>query len=89
MDRYDPEAVKRLFDDMASAYGRTNLISSFGFTVRWRNQVVADLPLNSATVVVDLMSGMGELWRSLAPQLPSRARVIGIVGSTLDGRRRS
>nr|WP_291984925.1 class I SAM-dependent methyltransferase [Luteitalea sp.] len=53
-------------------------MSSFGFTVRWRNQVVADLPLSSTTVVVDLMSGMGELWRSLAPQLSSTARLIGI-----------
>ena len=50
---------------MASTYGHVNLISSFGFTARWRHQAVAGLPLESAECVVDLMSGMGELWRSL------------------------
>jgi ubiquinone/menaquinone biosynthesis C-methylase UbiE len=63
---------------MASTYGHVNLISSFGFTARWRHQVVAGLPLASAGCVVDLMSGMGELWRSLARDLPASARVIGI-----------
>jgi ubiquinone/menaquinone biosynthesis C-methylase UbiE len=63
---------------MASTYGHVNLISSFGFTARWRRQVVARLPLASAECVVDLMSGMGELWRSLAPSLPASARVIGV-----------
>ena len=63
---------------MASTYGHVNLISSFGFTARWRRQGVAQLPLASAECVVDLMSGMGELWRSLAPSLPASARVIGV-----------
>ena len=76
--RYDPDAIRSLFDDMASTYGHVNLISSFGFTARWRDQTVADLPLNSAECVVDLMSGMGELWRSLAATLPASARVVGV-----------
>jgi demethylmenaquinone methyltransferase/2-methoxy-6-polyprenyl-1,4-benzoquinol methylase len=63
---------------MASTYGHVNLISSFGFTARWRHQAVADLPLASAGCVVDLMSGMGELWRSLATALPRSARVVGV-----------
>lgn len=76
--RYDTESIRLLFDDMAVTYGRVNLISSFGFTVRWRNQVVDGLPLASAECVVDLMSGMGELWRSLARSLPASARVVGV-----------
>jgi ubiquinone/menaquinone biosynthesis C-methylase UbiE len=76
--RYDPDAIRSLFDDMASTYGHVNLISSFGFTARWRDQTVADLPLNSAECVVDLMSGMGELWRSLALALRPSTRVVGI-----------
>ena len=76
--RYDPESVRALFDDMATTYGHVNLISSFGFTARWRHQAVAGLPLASAACVVDLMSGMGELWRSLAAGLPESAQVIGI-----------
>jgi ubiquinone/menaquinone biosynthesis C-methylase UbiE len=63
---------------MASTYGYINLISSFGFTARWRRQAVAGLPLASAGCVVDLMSGMGELWRSLAAALPASAQVIGV-----------
>lgn len=78
VDRYDPDSVRRLFNDMASTYGHVNLISSFGFTVRWRHQVVADLPLGSASRVVDLMSGMGELWRSLKPRLSASATLVGV-----------
>jgi ubiquinone/menaquinone biosynthesis C-methylase UbiE len=63
---------------MASTYGRINLISSFGFTVRWRRQAVRGLPLASAGCVVDLMSGMGELWHLLAEDLPASARVVGV-----------
>jgi len=76
--RYDAESIRALFDDMASTYGHVNLISSFGFTARWRHQAVAGLPLASAGCVVDLMSGMGELWRSLARTLPASARVVGV-----------
>ena len=63
---------------MASTYGYINLLSSFGFTARWRRQVVAGLPLTSAGRVVDLMSGMGELWRSLARGLPASSHVLGV-----------
>jgi len=63
---------------MASTYGYVNLISSFGFTARWRHQAVAGLPLATADCVVDLMSGMGELWHLLAKVLPESARVVGV-----------
>ena len=76
--RYDSESVRRLFDDMASTYGYVNLLSSFGFTARWRRQVVEGLPLQSAARVVDLMSGMGELWRSLASGIPASSHVLGV-----------
>ena len=76
--RYDAGSVRGLFDDMAATYGRVNLISSFGFTARWRHQAVDGLPLANARSVVDLMSGMGELWRSLARGLPADAVVVGV-----------
>ena len=63
---------------MASTYGYVNLLSSFGFTARWRHQAVEDLPLSEAECIVDLMSGMGELWRSLSRKLPPTARVVGV-----------
>ena len=84
---YDTESIRALFDDMASTYGYVNLISSFGFTARWRQQAVTGLPLASADKGVDLMSGMGEIWRSLATALPPSARVFGIDISTEMARR--
>jgi ubiquinone/menaquinone biosynthesis C-methylase UbiE len=63
---------------MAATYGFVNLISSFGFTARWRHQAVAGLPLESAACVIDLMSGTGELWRSLAWHVPPSACVTGV-----------
>jgi len=63
---------------MAATYGYVNLLSSFGFTARWRRQAVEGLPLESANRVVDLMSGMGELWRSLEGALPASAHVLGV-----------
>jgi demethylmenaquinone methyltransferase/2-methoxy-6-polyprenyl-1,4-benzoquinol methylase len=76
--RFDPESVRKLFDAMASTYGHVNLLSSFGFTARWRHQAMRGLTLYSAGCVVDLMSGMGELWRSLGRELPNSAHVIGV-----------
>ena len=76
--RYDPQSVRKLFDEMAATYGRINLISSFGFTARWRHQCTENLPLDRAQCVFDLMSGMGELWRSLARGLSPSATVIGV-----------
>ncbi len=76
--RYDSESIRTLFDEMASTYGYVNLVSSFGFTARWRHQAVDGLPLKMAECVVDLMSGMGELWRSLSKALPASARVVGV-----------
>jgi len=72
---------------MASTYGYVNLISSFGFTAQWRRQAVTGLPLASAEKVVDLMSGMGEIWRSLATELRPSAQVVGIDISTEMARR--
>jgi len=63
---------------MASTYGYVNLISSFGFTALWRHRCVEGLPLSDAECVVDLMSGMGELWRPLSASLRASARVVGI-----------
>lgn len=75
---------------MAETYGYVNLISSFGFSALWRKQTVAGLPLGEAERIVDLMSGMGELWTSLAVEIGSRARVIGVdLSPVMAGRTRS
>ena len=60
MNIYDPRYVAGLFDEMAQSYGITNLISSLGFTYRWRRDCIAKAKISDNSRVVDLMSGMGE-----------------------------
>jgi ubiquinone/menaquinone biosynthesis methyltransferase len=72
---YEPAYVRRLFDQMARTYGAVNLVSSFGFAVRWRRQCVRRLPLEAGGTVVDLMTGMGEL----CPDLARRLGPAGVV----------
>jgi ubiquinone/menaquinone biosynthesis C-methylase UbiE len=71
---YDRDYIRVLFDDMASSYGRVNILTSFGFSHLWRRQCVARLELRAGLDVADWMTGMGEGW---APIL----RRIGRTGS--------
>ncbi|NVK82880.1 MAG: class I SAM-dependent methyltransferase [Cytophagia bacterium] len=65
-DIYDPKFVENLFNKMSSSYGLTNYISSFGFTEKWRNQCINTLSTSTKDkVILDMMSGMGELWNSI------------------------
>jgi len=61
-DIYDPGFVRTLFDEMAGSYDRVNLITSFGFSARWRRQCVEHLDLRDGMIVLDWMTGMGEGW---------------------------
>jgi hypothetical protein len=63
---------------MAATYGIVNFIASFGFAARWRHQLVEGLPLANASHVVDLMSGMNELCRSVAPHAAPTMRLTAI-----------
>lgn len=77
--RYDPASIRELFDGMAATYGVVNLVTSFGFAARWRRQAVEALPhAEPCTRVADLMSGMGELWRSLERHAPRPAEVVAV-----------
>jgi ubiquinone/menaquinone biosynthesis C-methylase UbiE len=75
---YDPKAIRALFDEMASTYAIVNFIASFGFAARWRHPLVQGLPLANASHVVDLMSGMNELCRSVAPHAAPTLRLTAI-----------
>lgn len=63
---------------MAATYGVVNVISSFAFCVLWQRQVTSGLQLAEGSHVVDLMSGMNELCRSLAARAPQKLRLTAI-----------
>lgn len=76
---YQSQFVEGLFNDMAGTYGLVNVVSSFGFCVWWRRACVSYVTLREGDHVLDLMSGMGELWPSCRRKLRgSAARVTGI-----------
>ena len=75
---YEPEFVRELFNGMASTYGVTNLVSSFGFCQRWRERCVELAQVQPGMVVYDLMSGMGECWSSLDRRLQGNGSVVAL-----------
>lgn len=77
-DIYNPEFVETLFDSMSESYDRMNYITSFGFSSLWRVQMVRDINLDKAAVVVDLMCGMGECWKPIVAVAPSHAVIHAI-----------
>lgn len=70
---YEPEYVRRLFNEMAETYGVVNLVSSFGFAALWRKRCLQQVEFLSGMSVIDLMTGMGEL-------LPDISRHVGSLG---------
>ena len=62
---------------MAYTYGFMNMVTSFGFTKRWRNQCLNAIEISSNSVVLDLMSGMGELSPSIAERM-GKGQIIAL-----------
>ena len=77
-DIYDPSFVGRLFDEMARTYGIVNLVSSFGFTIRWRRQCLRSIEVAPADSVLDLMTGMGELCPDLLQMVGASGKVRAV-----------
>jgi ubiquinone/menaquinone biosynthesis methyltransferase len=71
-DIYSAKYVRGLFDRMSRSYERMNIVMSFGFSVRWRTQLMKLVPnRESAQTVIDLMTGMGETWDPLISAFPA------------------
>lgn len=69
---YTSEYVKGLFNRMCSSYERINYITSFGFSIRWRTQFLNSFKsTNKKVEVIDLLTGMGETWKSTKHKLPN------------------
>lgn len=71
-DIYEPEFVRKLFNQMSESYERMNYITSFGFSIRWREQFIQKIPeTNEKIKVIDLLSGLGENWSYLIKRFPN------------------
>ena len=69
---YHPIYIKGLFDRMSSSYERMNYITSFGFSIRWRNQFMKSFQSTENKVeIIDLLTGMGETWIATKKKLPN------------------
>ncbi|MGC3968394.1 MAG: class I SAM-dependent methyltransferase [Pirellulales bacterium] len=77
-DIYRSEFVRGLFDEMSATYGTVNVLSSFGFCIRWRRQCAAAASIREGETVVDFFSGMGELWPDVVAQAGPSVRLTAV-----------
>ncbi len=57
---------------MQNIYERMNFITSFGFSIIWRKQFLNKLQSSQENInVIDLLSGLGENWKSLNQKYPN------------------
>ena len=75
---YDPKFVTRLFNEMSRTYGAVNVVSSFGFCIWWRRKCLRQAQLKPGMQVLDLMSGMGELWPGITRRIQPAGGIRGI-----------
>lgn len=75
---YSPAFIRALFDEMSATYGIVNLISSFGFSARWRRQCVDAAQLEPGMTVYDLMCGMRECWPAIRRRIGHTGRIVGV-----------
>ncbi len=69
---YNPEFVQQLFNKMSGSYERVNYITSFGFSIRWRIGFLKKIaPTKNKIEVIDLLTGMGETWKSVYNHFPN------------------
>jgi len=69
---YDAQYVRGLFDRMSRSYERMNYVMSFGFSARWRRQLLRlvaadDVPPRA---VLDALCGLGETWPHVRRAFP-------------------
>lgn len=75
---YKTQFVRSLFNEMAKTYGIVNMISSLGFTCRWRRQCLDAIQIPQGSIVLDLMSGMGETCHDLAGKIGKEGNITTI-----------
>jgi demethylmenaquinone methyltransferase/2-methoxy-6-polyprenyl-1,4-benzoquinol methylase len=71
-------AIKSLFDEMVSTYGRAGTVASLGLSQRWRRQCVAAAGIRPGMTVCDLMTGTGEAWAAIGARLQGDGKIIAV-----------
>ncbi len=75
---YETAYVKNLFNKMSGSYERMNFITSFGFSIIWRKRFLQKLKNSDSQIeVLDLLSGLGENWKTLQKKYPN-ANIHGL-----------
>lgn len=77
-DIYSKIFIKNLFDEMSRTYGAVNLVSSFGVSHIWRRRCVSRVPSIENGRILDLMTGMGELFASIRQKFKAVTGVLAI-----------
>lgn len=72
-----PAAVEALFDQLARTYQWHGYLAA-GLTGWWRRQLLKGLSLGPGQVVIDLMTGTGELWPGLLARVGTGGRVRAV-----------
>ncbi|MDP1580384.1 MAG: class I SAM-dependent methyltransferase [Candidatus Didemnitutus sp.] len=67
-----------LFGEMAKTYGAVNLLSSFGFSHRWRKQCVERLAAKPGDSCADLMSGNCETSLLMAKSMRREISILAV-----------
>ncbi|MDA8071413.1 MAG: ubiquinone/menaquinone biosynthesis methyltransferase [Actinomycetota bacterium] len=62
------QAVREMFDTIASRYDLVNRLMTFGLDITWRRRTVRALGLAAGCCVLDVACGTGDLSRELARQ---------------------
>jgi ubiquinone/menaquinone biosynthesis methyltransferase len=75
---YEHKFVEGLFDEMSGSYLRMNYITSFGFSERWRRQMIKGIPIKAGDVVADLMTGMGECWKPILNKIGPKGELLAL-----------
>ena len=70
--------IRKLFADIAPRYDLMNHLLSANVDRWWRKRTVQEIRLTSKAPVLDVCTGTGDLAISMANQLPSKIRVIGM-----------
>lgn len=69
---YEPHFVKDLFNSMSVSYERMNYITSFGFSIKWREEFLGHFKNTDQELeIIDLLSGMGETWHFIQKKFPN------------------